>query len=145
MRAYRVLCALVLALGATGCLRPTQAVMCDVDPYGWTKGAIVEVENGDTSTQRDLSLVVRSNRLFRSDSLRLEIRIETPDSMYCTETVSFPMRHPRRAAALRIIDEVPYRRRVVLDRVGTYRFTLIPDRPINGVEAAGINIVKSTE
>jgi len=145
MRAYRGLCAWILALGTAGCLRPTQAVLCDVDPYGWTEGAAAEVENGDTATLRDLSLVVRSNRLFRSDSLRLEICVETPDSMRYTETVSFPMHHPRRAAALRIIDEVPYRRRVVLDRIGTYRFTLTPDRPIEGVEAAGINIVKSIE
>lgn len=137
----------LLAIGAVaaGCLHPTQAVMADVDLYDWHEGAVVEVENGDTATLRDLSLVIRSNRSFRADSIRLELFIETPDSMQFTETVGFPMHHPRRAAALRTVDEIPYRRRVVLNRLGTYRITLTPVVPVEGVEAAGINIVKSIE
>lgn len=145
MNGVRSLCALILSVGMAGCLRPTQAVLHDVDPYDWHDGVAVEVENGDTVTLRDVSLVIRSNRLFRADSLLLEIFVETPDSMHCTETVAFPMSHPRKAAALRTVVEIPYRRHVVFDRIGVYRFTLAPAEPIEGIEAAGINIVKSTE
>lgn len=145
MRMLRACCMVGLWGCLTGCLRPTQAVMCDVDPYGWHEGAVVEIENGDTTTLRDLSLVIRSNRTFRADSLRLELFFETPDAMQYTETVSFPMSHLRQAAALRAVDEIPYRRQAVLNRIGTYRITLTPAAPVKGVEAAGINIVKSRD
>ena len=145
MKVLRTCWLLAIWGSLTGCLHPTQAVMADVDLYGWHEGAVVEVENGDTATLRDLSLVIRSNRSFRADSLRLELFVETPDSMQFTETVGFPVHHPRRAAALRTVDEIPYRRRVVLNRPGTYRITLTPVVPVEGVEAIGINIVKSKE
>lgn len=137
--------AAVAAALSYGCMTPTQAVVDDVDLYDWREGVCVSIENGDTTTLRDLSLIVRFNRLFDADTLHLELLIETPDSMRCTETVAFPMRHPRRAAALRTVDEIPYRSRAVLDRMGTYRITLTPVRPVEGIEAAGINIVKSRE
>lgn len=145
MKILRVCWLLAIGAVAAGCLHPTQAVMTDVDLYDWHEGAVVEVENGDTTTLRDLSLVIRSNRMFCADSIRLELFIETPDSMQFTETVGFPVHHPRRAAALRTVDEIPYRRRVVLNRLGTYRITLTPVVPVEGIEAAGINIVKSIE
>lgn len=145
MKVLRACWLLAIWGSLTSCLHPTQAVMADVDLYGWHEGAVVEVENGDTATLRDLSLVLRSNRSFRADSIRLELFIETPDSMQFTETVGFPVHHPRRAAALRTVDEIPYRRRVVLNRPGTYRITLTPVVPIEGIEAVGINIVKSKE
>lgn len=145
MKVLRACWLLAIWGSLTGCLHPTQAVMADVDLYGWHEGAVVEVENGDTATLRDLSLVIRSNRSFRADSLRLELFVETPDSMQFTETVVFPVHHPRRAAALRTVDEIPYRRRVVLNRPGTYRITLTPVVPVEGIEAVGINIVKSKE
>lgn len=145
MKVLRACWLLAIWGSLTGCLHPTQAVMADVDLYGWHEGAVVEVENGDTATLRDLSLVIRSNRSFRADSLRLELFVETPDSMQFTETVGFPVHHPRRAAALRTVDEIPYRRRVVLNRPGTYRITLTPVVPVEGIEAVGINIVKSKE
>ena len=143
--------AAVAAALSYGCMTPTQAVVDDVDLYDWQReqegeeGVCVNIENGDTATLRDLSLIVRFNRLFKADTLHLELCIETPDSMRYTETVAFPISHPRRAAALRTVDEIPYRSRTVLDRMGTYRITLTPVRPVEGIEAAGINIVKSRE
>ena len=98
MRTLRAGWLLILGSFLAGCLHPTQAVMSDVDLYDWHEGAVVEVENGDTTTLRDLSLVIRSNRSFRADSIRLELFIETPDSMQFTETVGFPMHHLHRAA-----------------------------------------------
>lgn len=135
--------AVLLGLWAISCSRPTQAVMEDVDPYGWNRAVSVRIENGDTLTLRDLSLVVRSNRHFRSDSLRLKLTLHAPDSSHYTEQVAFVMNHPHRPAALRLVDEVPYRRRVILSQFGGYRFTITPTEPIRGVEAVGLNIVRS--
>lgn len=133
----------VIALLGVSCLRPTQAVMEDTSPLGWADTVVLAVENGDTTTLRDLSLVVRSNREFRCDSLPLEITLLTPDFRYYSEQITFPIRHERSAAALRRVNEIPYRRRVILNRIGTYRLILFPSIPVEGIEAVGINIVKS--
>ncbi|MBE6196367.1 MAG: hypothetical protein E7137_04655 [Rikenellaceae bacterium] len=127
-----------------GCTRPTQAVMADVDPYKWSEEAAVKIENADTLTLRDLSLVIRSNRLFREDTLHLELTLRTPDSSRYSEVVAFPVRHIHRPAALRLIDEIPYRHDVILNQFGTYRLTLKPLHPIRGIEAAGINVVRAS-
>lgn len=133
----------LLGLLAVGCSRPTQAVMEDVDPYNWSREVCVRIENGDTLTLRDFSLVIRSNRHFQRDTLELEMTLQAPDSSHYSEVVAFPMNHPRRAAALRLIDEAPYRRHVILNQFGAYRLTITPTEPIRGVEAVGVNIVRS--
>lgn len=127
----------------SGCTRPTQAVMADVDPFSWSEAAIVKVENADTLTLRDLSIVIRANRHFRADTLHLEIALRGPDSTRFSELVALPMHHSHRPAALRLIDEIPYRRDVIFSRFGTYHLSLKPLNPIRGIEAAGINVVKS--
>lgn len=117
--------------------------MADVNPYGWEESVRVKIENADTMTLRNLSLVIRANKQFREDTLRLEISLQTPDSARFCEELALPIRHRHRPAALRLVDEIPYRRDVVLDRFGTYWFTLRPLHPIRGIEAAGINIVRA--
>lgn len=133
----------LLVLLFTACMRPTQAVMEDVHPYRWQEAAEVRFENGDTTTLRDLRLVVRSNREFRNDSLRLKITLLNPDSAHYSEVVAAPMQHPHMPAALHLTDEIPYRRGVVLNRLGEYRILIEPQEEVRGVEAVGINIVKS--
>ncbi len=133
----------LLLLLMVGCMRPTQAVMEDVNPYGWSEMVEVEFENGDTTTQRDLYLVIRNNRDFRADSLPLRITLVNPDSAHYSEPVTAPMQHRRTPAALHPTDEIPYRRRVVLNRMGSYRICIEPLAEVRGVEAVGINIIKS--
>ena len=141
----RCLAALWLGAAAAGCMSPTQAVVAAVDPLGWEEGVEVAVENADTVTERDIALVIRSNRQFRADSLRFEIRFEAPGGARFIEEVALPVQHRRMPAPLRCVDEMPYRRRVVLGRMGTYRITLTLRQPLRGIEAAGINITKSEE
>ena len=38
---------------------------------------------------------------------------------------------------------LPYRRRIRFARTGDYCITVTPGRPVKGIEAVGINIVKS--
>lgn len=118
--------------------------MADVDPYEWSEPIVVKIENADTLTLRDLSVVIRSNRHFREDTLYLELKLQAPDSSRFCEEVAFPMHHPHRPAALRLIDEIPYRQDVVLNRFGAYWFSLRPLHPTRGVEAAGINVVRAS-
>ena len=39
--------------------------------------------------------------------------------------------------------DLPYRRRIRFARTGDYCITVTPGRPVKGIEAVGINIVKS--
>lgn len=137
----------LLGIGAVcvGCFQPTQAVMCDVDIYGWNESAVVNTENGDTTTLRDIEIVIRANRNFRLDTLHLKVRVLRPDLSFYDQEVKLPIRHRRRPASLRLIDQIPYRRRVVLSMEGTYCFNLKPVGIVEGVEAVGINIVKSLD
>ena len=117
--------------------------MADTDPYSWQDTLYLKIQNGDTTTLRDVNFVIRKNREFRDDSLYVEFTLIAPDSSHYTEQISFPMVHIRRAAALHDIDEMPYRRGVVLMRSGEYQMVVIPLKSVRGIEAAGINIVKS--
>ena len=46
-------------------------------------------------------------------------------------------------AALSREADLPYRRRIRFARTGDYCITVTPGRPVKGIEALGINIVKS--
>lgn len=132
-----------ISILCVGCIHPTQAVIADTNPYGWSDTLQLKFQNGDSTTLRDINFVIRKNREFRDDSLHVEFTILTPDSCHYTEQVIFPMVHNRQAAALRDIDEMPYRQRVVLDRCGEYKIIVVPLKRSIGIEAAGINIIKS--
>ncbi len=119
--------------------------MEDVNPYGWNEMVSVEIENGDTATWRDLNLVIRANQDFRNDSLHLALTLINPDSAHYGEEVSFAMQHHRTPAALRLTEEIPYRKRVVLNQLGSYRLVIQPLHQVVGVEAIGINIIKTEE
>ena len=53
----------------------------------------------------------------------------------------FPAAHT--PAALSREADLPYRRRIRFARTGDYCITVTPGRPVKGIEAVGINIVKS--
>ena len=126
-------------------MRPTQAVMKDVNPYGWHSEVSVEIPNGDTTTLRDLYLTLRTNRRFQADSLGVTILLIDPDSCHYSEEVYFALKHQRSPAALRAIHELPYRRWAKFDRIGTYTLRIAPLKEQQGIEAVGINIIKSEE
>ncbi len=138
-----IICAFACSLA--GCFQPTQAVMTDVDLYGWNQSAIINTENGDTTTLRDINIVIRANRNFRLDTLKLKVRVLRPDLSYFDEQISLPIQHAHRPASLRLIDEIPYRHNVVFNMMGNYCFTLKPQGVVTGIESVGINIIKSEQ
>ena len=131
------------ALLATGCLSPHQSAVTDVDAASWREAAHLTLPNSDTTTLRDLELFLRCNDLFTEDTLTVRIAVVTPDSLRHEEPFGlvFPPAHT--PAALTREADIPYRRRVRFARTGDYLITITPGRPVRGVEAVGINIVKS--
>lgn len=131
------------ACSMAGCLTPTGAVMTDVPVSGWRDEAVVRIDNRDTLTERDLFLLLRRNARFTCDSLCLSVSVFSPDSLRFDERRTFPVLRTRRAASVRDVVRIPYRLRAVLPHAGEYRFVFTPSEPVSGIEAVGIDIVKS--
>lgn len=135
--------AVVAAAVAGGCLSPHQSTAVDVDPVAWRTPAELRLPNADTVSLRDLRIFLRCNDRFTEDTLTLRIAVQTPDSLRFEEF--FPIDIPRTEgpAALARESVIPYRRSVCFARSGDYRLTIAPVRTLRGVEAVGINIVRS--
>lgn len=116
----------------------------DVDVKAWSDPASIVQTNTDTTTLRNIDLFLYCNDRFREDSLTVRIAVRTPDSLLFKE--AFRITIPRTAttpAALKREIAIPYRRNVSLLHRGNYRITITPERPVQGVEAVGISIVKN--
>ncbi|WP_418409864.1 hypothetical protein [Alistipes sp.] len=131
------------ALLAGGCLSPHQSAVADVDAAAWNRAAVLTLTNSDTTTLRDLELFLRCNDLFTEDSLTVRITVLTPDSLRHEEPFLLVIPPAHTPAALSREADVAYRRRVRFARTGDYRIKITPGRLVKGVEAVGINIVKS--
>ena len=108
------------------------------------RGAIpVTLANADTTTLRDVNLFLRCNDRFAEDSLTVHIRVRTPDSLQHEEPFVMVIPPAHTPAAISREADIPYRRRVRFDRTGDYHLTITPCRPVEGIEAVGIHIVKS--
>lgn len=117
--------------------------MTDTPVRGWSGEAVVTFDNTDTATRHDLYLLLRRNVLFTGDTLRLNVCALSPDSLLYCEQAAFPILRTRRSAALHDVLRIPYRRSAVFAREGRYRICFTPEHPVDGIEAVGIDIVKS--
>ena len=113
---------------AAGCVSPHGAAVTDVNAPGWDAPAAIVFTNTDTTTLRDMDLFLRYDDRMDEDTLTVRIAVVTPDSL-------------RHEEAFRL--DLPYRRRIRCARTGDYCITVTPGRPVKGIEAVGINIVKS--
>ena len=111
--------------------------MTDVNALGWEAPATIVVTNTDTTTLRDMDLFLRYDDRMDEDTLTVRIAVVTPDSF----RLVLPAAHT--PAALSREADLPYRRRIRFARTGDYCITVTPGRPVKGIEAVGINIVKS--
>ena len=142
-RLHRCAGMVLAALFATGCGPHTQSEAVDFAAGMWTAAAVSAVAYPDTGNQRDLPPVTRRHMRFMADSLPLQVMVLSPDSLRYEEHVTLrpvPGRHP---AALNRVCEWPYRTRVRLTDTGDYRVVIRPVTPQQGIEAVGINIVKT--
>lgn len=124
-------------------MSPHGAIVADVDAASWHAPAVIDLDNTDTTTLRDMDVFLRCNDLFAEDSLTMRIAVLTPDSLRCEEPLVLTVPHAHTPAAIARETVLPYRRRIRFARTGDYRITITPGRPVKGVEAVGINIVKS--
>ena len=114
-----------------------------VNSASWSDPAPLTLANADTTTLRDVNLFLRCNDRFAEDSLTVRIRVRTPDSLQHEEPFVMVIPPAHTPAAISREADIPYRRRVRFDRTGDYHLTITPCRPVEGVEAVGIHIVKS--
>ena len=146
IRPMRAACRTALAaaaLLAAGCMSPHGAIATDVNSASWSDPAPLPLANADTTTLRDVNHFLRCTARFAEDSLTVRIRVRTPDSLQHEEPFVMVIPPAHTPAAISREADIPYRRRVRFDRTGDYHLTITPCRPVEGVEAVGIHIVKS--
>lgn len=142
-RGWMLLAATTVCAAAGGCMAHTQSVAVDVDARDWSRTALLSFTNSDTTTLRDLHLFVRCNERFEADSLPLRVMLLSPDSLRFEERFVLRTERSELPAARSRVCEAPFRSRVVLPDTGRYRLVIAPATPQRGIEAVGINIVKT--
>ncbi len=128
---------------AVGCSSPYRSIVADVDAKAWSDPVELILPNTDTLDSYDWQLLVRSDDRIAADTFTLRIAVVTPDSLRFEEP--FFVRLPARPVPAAVLSEtdIDYRRQVRLSRSGDYRLTICPLYPLRGIEAVGIQTVKS--
>ena len=98
---------------------------------------------GDRCECLGLGRPLRYDDRMDEDTLTVRIAVVTPDSLRHEEAFRLVLPAAHTPAALSREADLPYRRRIRFARTGDYCITVTPGRPVKGVEAVGINIVKS--
>lgn len=141
--AARTVWAMACLVLLAGCTAAGRSVVAEVDAAGWSDPVELILPNDDTLGCYDWQLFVRCDDRFAAQEFTLRLTVLTPDSLRFEEP--FAVRVPATAAPAAVMREiaVEYRRRVQLGRTGNYRIRIRPQQPLQGVEAVGIQCVKS--
>ena len=131
----------ITAFFLVGCLSYNIPEMVAVNSILWSDVARITINNSDTTSLRNIDIIIRYNSNFVGDSLRLNVATTTPDSILFREEVVINM--PRSVAPSVISNEmvVGYRRDVLFDKEGEYTMEFSPMSEVEGVKAVGVNIV----
>ena len=108
------------------------------DRYGsvWFDTEEFVYDNSDTLYRRNISITVRYDGDYVSDSVPLKILTISPDSMVLEE--DFTLHIPHLADMRPEEHTFVYRSNVLLKRSGEYRFRLTPLEPIDGIASVGL-------
>lgn len=120
----------------------TKVEMSDMADYRWSETVELCLDNDDTLSLRDLSIVMRYNRSVSADSVVVDIATLTPDSLRLDER--FTLYIPSTGEVQPVERIFPYRRGARLRREGTYRFTISSQEEVTGVESVGM-IIENAE
>lgn len=104
---------------------------------------MLTLPNADTLSLHNLRLVLRCNERFAEDTFSVRIAVRTPAALRYEEPFLIAVPRGGGLAALMRENAVLYRRHVRLAEAGDYRVTITPMRPLRGVEAVGIDLVKN--
>ena len=142
----RCLLAAAAAACAASCVRPVHSVAADVDPRCWAAGeeALMEYDNDDTLSLRDIYLILRINDNMTRPAVRLRISTLAPDSTQTHEEVLFDFAGVKRFNSP-VEAERLYRRAARLSQAGRYRFSAMPVDTLRGVMAAIVEMRNFTE
>ncbi len=123
---------------AVGCVAPQSVEMVAVNPREWSEPSIVLFDNEDTVALRRLSVAVRYNHDFQSDTLALRINVSLPDAGQFSERVVLRLIRTGAQSPLATSESVAYREHALLSQKGNYIFTISPESAVCGIEAVGI-------
>lgn len=138
----RVIFSLLVALLSLSCVSGGYIDMQSVDAYGWTKPVSIVYDNVDTHSLCNISVALRYNDYFDSDTLSVVIHTSLPDVHQCREKVLLKLERNYAATAVTASESVPYRNSCSLSQQGNYIFTITPCRAVKGIEAVGIEITE---
>ena len=126
---------------STRCAMPERIAVAEIDGL-WQEPVELVLPNADTVGCYDWQLFVRGNERLAADRFSLQITVLTPDSLRFSEPVTMQLPAPAATPLLREAS-IDYRRRVRLAAVGNYRVRIAPAQPTAGIDAVGIQIVKT--
>ena len=129
----------ILVLVMVGCSNG-YVDMAAVDPDCWHKSVSIFYNNEDISSLRSLSVALRYNSDFESDTLSVVVHTSLPDVHQFSEKVTLHLGRDYSAAAVTDSELIPYRENCLLNQKGCYIFTITPCRVVKGIEAVGIGI-----
>lgn len=132
----------VVALVAVvvSCGRDNYVDMVAVDPHSWQNQVSIIYDNQDTVSLATISVALRYNSNFKSDTLAVMLHTSLPDVYQCQERVTLHLAKEYAASAVVRSESVPYRSSCLLSKKGEYIFTIKPLSAVKGVEAVGIQI-----
>lgn len=138
---WRVVLAAWAAVAA-GCISDHRSDVAPVNPAGWSAGspAVVEIDNDDTLSMRELWLLVRHNDDLPSGRLPLIVQTVAPDSTVYAERVALPVRREDGFSRPWSETEALWRSGAVLSQRGTYRFAIAPVGTVKGVRGVGVEM-----
>lgn len=108
----------------------------DIEGEVWDHTEEFVYSNNDSLMRRDISIVVRYDMDYVADSVPLRILTISPDSLLYEEP--FTLHIPHLADMYPEEQSFVYRRDVVLQRKGDYRFRITPESPVEGIMAVGM-------
>ena len=129
---------LIVLVVAMGCVAPQSVEMTAVNPREWSEPSIVLFENEDTVALRRLSVALRYNRDFQTDTLALRINVSLPDAGQFSERVVLRLNRTGAQSPLAKSESVAYREHALLSQKGNYIFTISPESAVCGIEAVGV-------
>ena len=140
----RTLFAVVVVVLMVACRGQQRSVEVHDQPTaGWEGVEEFTFVNEDTLSMREIAVVLRYDRKDVVDTLSLNIVTISPDSLVLSENMT--LRIPRLGDMRPAEQSFPYRRGVVLQRKGEYRFRLTPGMKADGVGSVGLLITNQSE
>jgi hypothetical protein len=140
----RALFAVVVVVLTVACRGEQHSVEVHDQPTtGWEGVEEFTFVNEDTLSMREIAVVLRYDRREVVDTLPINIVTISPDSLVLSENMT--LRIPRLGDMRPAEQSFPYRRGVVLQRSGEYRFRIKPRALAKGVGSVGLLITNQSE